>query len=216
MRLNVAIFIFDDVEVLDFTGPFEVFAVTDELARHTLFNTYTVAELPGVVRARNGLRVVPTHTFETAPAPDIIVIPGGIGTRPLLNRPVVIEWVRRQSRVAQHTVSVCTGALLLAKAGLLEGLQATTHHLSLDLLRELAPTATIHNDRRFLDNGQILTSAGISAGIDVSLHLIARLESKETAEKTSAHMEYRWANGIGASDSLSRSASGVRLGGDQQ
>ena len=107
--------------MLDFAGPFEVFAVTDELAEHTRFNTYTVAELPGVVRARNGLRVVPTHTFESAPAPDILVIPGGGGTRPLLNRPVVIEWVRRQSRVAQHTVSVCTGALLLAKAGLLDG-----------------------------------------------------------------------------------------------
>ena len=202
MRLNVAIFIFDEVEVLDFAGPFEVFAVTDGLAQNTLFNTYTVAELPGVVRARNGLRVVPTHTFETAPAPDIIVIPGGIGTRPLLNRPVVIEWVRRQSRVARHTVSVCTGALVLAKAGLLEGLQATTHHLSFDLLRELAPTAIVHTDRRFLDNGQLLTSAGISAGIDVSLHLVARLHGKATAEKTSTHMEYLWANDGGESRSL--------------
>lgn len=216
MRLNVAIFIFDDVEVLDFAGPFEVFAVTDDLSQHTLFHTYTVAETPGVVRARNGLRVVPAHTFETAPAPDIIVIPGGNGTRPLLNRPVVIEWVRRQSRVAQHTVSVCTGALLLAKAGLLDGLQATTHQVGLELLRELAPTATVHSDRRFLDNGQILTSAGISAGIDVSLHLVARLSGKETAEKTSAHMEYRWVVGTGAGDGFGGSASGVSLGGNQQ
>lgn len=215
MRLNVAIFIFDDVEVLDFAGPFEVFAVTDELAGHARFNTYTVAELPGVVRARNSLRVVPTHTFESAPAPDILVIPGGDGTRPLLNRPVVIEWVRRQSRVAQHTVSVCTGALLLAKAGLLEGLQATTHHLGLDLLRELAPNATVHADRRFLDNGKILTSAGISAGIDVSLHLVARLSGREAAEKTSAYMEYRWINDTGPGD-RSGGTSGVRIGGDQQ
>ena len=197
MRLNVAIFIFNEVEVLDFAGPFEVFAATDELAGHTLFNTYTVAELPGVVRARHGLRVVPAHTFETAPSPDIIVIPGGSGTQALLNRPVIIEWLRRQSRVAQYTVSVCTGALLLAKAGLLEGLQATTHHRALDLLRELAPTATVHSDRRFLDNGQLLTSAGISAGIDVSLHLVARLHAREVAEKTSAHIEYLWANDSG-------------------
>ena len=203
MRLNVAIFIFDDVEVLDFAGPFEVFAVTDDLAQQTLFNTYTVAELAGVVRARNGLRVVPNHTFESAPVPDIIVIPGGFGTRPLLTRPLVIEWVSRQSRQAQYTVSVCTGALLLAKAGLLDGLQVTTHHLRLDLLRELAPAATVHADRRFLDNGKILTSAGISAGIDVSLHLIARLCGNETAEKTAAHMEYEWKNDGGIRAGLS-------------
>ena len=202
MRLNVAIFIFNDVEVLDFAGPFEVFAVTDDLAGHTLFNTYTVAELPGAVRARNGLRVVPDHTFESAPKPDIIVIPGGFGTRPLLNRPVILEWVRQQSRQAQYTVSVCTGALLLAKAGLLDGLQVTTHHLRLDLLRELAPAATVHADRRFLDNGNILTSAGISAGIDVSLHLVARLCGKETAEKTAAHMEYSWADDGGVRTTL--------------
>jgi transcriptional regulator GlxA family with amidase domain len=202
MRLNVAIFIFNDVEVLDFAGPFEVFAVADDLAEHTLFHAYTVAELPGAVRARNGLRVVPDHTFESAPKPDIIVIPGGFGTRPLLNRPVVLEWVRQQSRQAQYTVSVCTGALLLAKAGLLDGLQVTTHHLRLDLLRELAPTATVHADRRFLDNGNILTSAGISAGIDVSLHLVARLCGKETAEKTAAHMEYAWSNDGGVKATL--------------
>lgn len=202
MRLNTAIFLFDDVEVLDFAGPFEVFAVTDDLAEHTLFNTYTVAELPGAVRARNGLRVVPSHTFESAPKPDIIVIPGGWGTRPLLNRPVVIEWVRQQSRDAQYTVSVCTGALLLAKAGLLDGLQVTTHHLRLDLLRELAPAATVHADRRFLDNGNILTSAGISAGIDVSLHLVARVYGAETAEKTAAHMEYAWSNDGGVGTTL--------------
>ena len=194
MRLNVAIFIFNEVEVLDFTGPFEVFAVTDELAEHTFFHTYTVAELSGVVRARNGLKIVPEHTFESAPVPDIFIVPGGFGTRTLLNRPLVIEWLRRQARAAQHTVSVCTGSLLLAKAGLLAGLQATTHYLRLDLLRELAPTATVHADRRFLDNGQLLTSAGISAGIDVSLHLVARLHGKEIAKRTSTHMEYLWAD----------------------
>ena len=194
MRLNVAIFIFNEVEVLDFTGPFEVFGVTDSLAHNTLFNTYTVAETSGVVPARNGLRVVPNHTFESAPTPDIFVIPGGFGTRALLNRPLVMEWVRRQARGAQHTLSVCTGSLLLAKAGLLDGLQATTHYLQLELLRELAPAATVHADRRFLDNGKILTSAGISAGIDVSLHLVALLHGQETAGKTAAHMEYLWRN----------------------
>lgn len=197
MRLNVAIFIFDDVEVLDFAGPFEVFGVTDDLAQQTLCNTYTVAELAGVVRARNGLRVVPNHTFESAPVPDIMIIPGGFGTRALLNRPLVMEWIRRQSRLAQHTISVCTGALLLGKAGLLDGLHATTHYLQLELLRELAPAATVHGERRFFDNGQILTSAGIAAGIDVSLHLVAKLYGQETARKTAAHMEYLWRNDEG-------------------
>ena len=206
MRLNVAIFVFDDVEVLDFTGPFEVFAVTDDLAQHTLFHTYLVAELPGVVRARNGLKVVPDHTFESAPKPDIFVVPGGFGTRPLLNRPVVIEWVRQQSRLAQYTVSVCTGALLLAKAGLLDGLQATTHHLRLDLLRELAPATTVHADRRFLDNGNILTSAGIAAGIDGSFHLVARLHGAELAGQVAAHMEYDWKNDGGEKPTLDRGA----------
>jgi len=194
MRLNVAIFIFNEVEVLDFAGPFEVFAATDSLNQNTLFNTYTVAEMPGVVFARNGLKVVPTHPFESAPKPDIIVVPGGFGTRPLLARSIIIEWIRQQSRAAQHTVSVCTGSLLLAKAGLLDGLPATTHCSQLDLLRELAPTAVVHTDRRFLDTGQLLTSAGISAGIDVSLHLVARLCGKEIAERTAAHMEYHWTN----------------------
>ena len=194
MRLNVAIFLFDEVEVLDFAGPFEVFGVTDSLAQNTLFNAYTVAELPGAVRACHGLRVVPTHTFESAPVPDIFLVPGGIGTRPLLNRPVVVEWIRRQSRAAKYTVSVCTGALLLAKAGLLDGRSATTHYQCLDLLRELAPTTTVCADRRFLDEGHLLTSAGIAAGIDVSLHLVAQLLGKEIAEKTAAYMEYHWAN----------------------
>lgn len=194
MRLNVAIFIFNEVEVLDFAGPFEVFAVTDSLNQNALFNTYTVAEMPGVVFARNGLKVVPTHTFESAPAPDIVIIPGGFGTRALLHRPVIIEWVRQQARAAQHTVSVCTGSLLLAKAGLVDGLPVTTHFSQLDLLRELAPTSIVHADRRFLDNDRLLTSAGISAGIDVSLHLVARLCGKEVAEKSAAHMEYRWTN----------------------
>jgi transcriptional regulator GlxA family with amidase domain len=192
MRLNTAIFIFNDAEVLDFTGPFEVFAVTDELARHTLFHTYTVAEMPGAVRARNGLKVVPDHTFESAPKPDILVIPGGFGTRALLNRPAIIDWVRQQSHAAQHTVSVCTGALLLAKAGLLDGLPATTHFECLELLRDLAPKASVQPDRRYVDNGTVLTSAGISAGIDVSLHLVSRLHGKETAAKVAAYIEYHW------------------------
>lgn len=197
MRLITAILIFDDVEVLDFTGPFEVFAVADELGDHKLFNVLTVAEQPGTVRARNGLKVVPDHTFETVPAPDILVVPGGFGTRPLLNKPSVLDWIRQRARHAQVTASVCTGSLVLAKAGLLADQAATTHYLRHDLLRELAPSARVQEDRRFLVNederGRIIaTSAGISAGLDLSLHLVARLHGIATAEKTARYMEYHW------------------------
>lgn len=192
MRRSIAILIFDDVEVLDFAGPLEVFSVTDELAGRTLFNVFTVAESPATVIARNGLKVVPSHTFESAPAPGILVVPGGLGTRALLKKPSVIEWIRTRSRKSEHTISVCTGSLLLAKTGLLDGQEATTHCSQFDLLRELAPTAAVCEDRRFTDSGRILTSAGISAGIDMSLHLVARLHGVAIAQKTADHMEYHW------------------------
>ncbi|MFA5057118.1 MAG: DJ-1/PfpI family protein, partial [Opitutaceae bacterium] len=118
MRRQVAILIFDDVEVLDFAGPFEVFAVTDQLHEHAAWSTFTIAETPGTVRAVNGLKIVPGHTLESTPAPDVLVVPGGIGTRALLQRPALIEWIRTRSKRAEIVMSVCTGALLLAKAGL--------------------------------------------------------------------------------------------------
>jgi transcriptional regulator GlxA family with amidase domain len=199
MRRNVAILLFDEVEVLDFAGPFEVFAVTDELSHGQFFNTYTIAETPGSVRARNGLKVVPDFTLETAPAPHLLIIPGGSGTRALLQRPSLLEWLRQRHRRTEHTVSVCTGALVLAKAGLLKDLCATTHHECLGELTALAPDAKVDATIRFSDNGQILTSAGISAGIDVSLHVVARLHGEETAEKTARYMEYHWRNDGGKS-----------------
>ena len=194
MRRNTAILIFENVEVLDFAGPLEVFSVADELSGKDTFKVFTVAETPGTIRTNNGLKIVPEHTLESVPAPDLLIVPGGFGTRALLNKPSVIEWIRVAAKRAEIVASVCTGALLLAKAGLLNELPATTHYFSHDLLRELAPTAHIHEDRRFVDNGHIATSAGISAGIDLSLHLIARLQNLTTAEKTARHMEYHWRN----------------------
>lgn len=205
MRRTVAILIFDDVEVLDFAGPFEVFAVTDELGDKQLFHTLTIAESPGTIRARNGLKVVADHTFESVPKPDILVVPGGFGTRPLLQKPSVLDWVRQRARHAEVVASVCTGSLVLAKAGLLSGRDATTHYLRHELLRELAPDATVHEDRRFLVNepaggrGVVATSAGISAGIDLSLHLVARLHGVAVAERTAQYMEYHWRNDGGLS-----------------
>jgi putative intracellular protease/amidase len=139
MRRNVAILLFNEVEVLDFAGPFEVFAVTDELADSKLFNVHTVADVPGTIRTRNGLLVIPEHTFESAPAPDIIIVPGGVGTRAFLKKPSVIDWIRRRSRSAQVTASVCTGALVLAQAGLPR--RARGHHALRKSRRPRAPRA---------------------------------------------------------------------------
>ena len=192
MRRRTAILIFDDVEVLDFAGPFEVFAVTDELSGHQLFEVQTVAEFPGTVRARNGLKIVPDYTLESAPPPHLLIVPGGSGSRKLLERAAVLEWIRRRARHAEVVASVCTGARLLAKAGLLDGLRVTTHHENLAEIQALAPKSNVVENVRFIDHGQVLTAAGISAGFDASLHLVARFHGPEVAGKTARYMEYDW------------------------
>jgi transcriptional regulator GlxA family with amidase domain len=197
MKRHVAILIFPEVEVLDFAGPFEVFAVANELTGFETFHTFTVAELPGSIRARNGLKVVPDFTLETAPPPDILVVPGGAGTRPLLKKPTVLEWIRQRARKAEVVASVCTGSLVLAQAGLLNNLRATTHHENFAELAALAPNTDLVEDARFTDNGQVLTSAGISAGIDLSLHIVARLLGEAAATRTARYMEYHWLNDTG-------------------
>lgn len=194
----VSIFVFDDVEVLDFAGPFEVFGVARSAVDEPLFTVHTVAQTAGVVRARNGLLVTPSHSFASAPPAEVVVIPGGFGTRPLLHRPDVLGWIRKSAAAAEITASVCTGALLLAKAGLLAGQAATTHHSRFETLREIEPSATVREGVRFVDGGRIATAAGISAGLDLSLHLVARLHDEETARRTAAYMEYAWAPDGGA------------------
>jgi len=190
MRRNVAILVFDEVEVLDFAGPFEVFAVTDSLRSRAVFSVSTVSSTGGEVRARNGLRVVPDHSFADCPQPHVLIVPGGYGTRPLLGDEVTIKWILERSRAAEVTMSVCTGALLLGKAGLLDGMRATTHHGAVGELRAAAPRAVVEPGARFHDNGRILTAAGISAGIDCSLHLVGRLLGDDVAAATAAYMEY--------------------------
>ena len=189
---DVAILIFDDVEVLDFCGPFEVFSVSTR--EHTLnpFHVHTVAESSRPVVARNNLSVNPTYTFLDCPQPHILLVPGGYGTRKEMYNKALIDWIKDRSRQAELVLSVCTGALLLARAGLLEGLAATTHHGAIGLLKEAAPNTRIYENRRIVDNGRIILSAGISAGIDMSLYVISKLLGKEHALKTVHHMEYDW------------------------
>jgi len=190
MKRTVAILLFDEIEVLDFAGPFEVFAVTDELSDHQLFRVVTVAPEQRAIRARNGLSVNPDHALADCPRPDILIVPGGFGTRALLNNQPVLDWIKASNATAEIVASVCTGSIVLGRAGLLDGLKATTHHECFELLRTHAPRTTIVETDRFLDNGRILTAAGISAGIDMSLHLVARLHGAAIAEKTARYMEY--------------------------
>jgi len=189
---NLAILIFEDVEVLDFCGPFEVFSVANAFTDPPAFHVFTVAETPGPVLTRGGLSVNPHHRLTDCPRPDLLLVPGGQGTRREMNNAVLTDWIEARSPEAELVLSVCTGALLLAKAGLLDGLEATTHHGAIDLLREVAPKTTVHADRRFVDNGRVVCSAGIAAGIDMSLHVAARLLGKEVADKTAWQMEYPW------------------------
>ncbi len=189
---QVSILVFDEAEVLDVAGPFEVFSVAGR--RHGLepFRVSLIAEGSGGVALRNGFVVQPHYTLAGAPASDVLVVPGGYGTRRELTNPALLDWIRRQAAGSELVLSVCTGSLLLAKAGLLDGLEVTTHHLALPLLHELAPTAVIRERERFLDNGRVIVSAGVSAGIDMSLHVVERLCGTEVAEETAVYMEYHW------------------------
>jgi transcriptional regulator GlxA family with amidase domain len=192
MKRNVAILIFDQVEVLDFAGPFEVFGVAGRADDEAPFEVFVVAERAGPVTARNGLSINPRYTLAEAPPIDLLIVPGGFGTRREMHNQPLIDWIGARAREAELVISVCTGSLLLARAGLLDGLEATTHHLALDLLRETAPQTMLRPGARFIDNGRILVSAGVSAGIDLALYVVARLLGKEAATETARRMEYDW------------------------
>ncbi len=189
---SVAILIFDEVEILDFCGPYEVFGVTGRHNNSQPFNVYTVAEYSKPIIARNQLSINPQYTIANCPPSDILLVPGGFGTRREMHNLVLINWIKKCSSQSELLLSVCTGALLLAKAGLLENLAATTHHLSIDLLKEIAPNTEIRIGDRFVDNGKIIVSAGISAGIDMSFYVVAKLLGKQAAIETAHYMEYDW------------------------
>lgn len=188
---KLAILIFDEVEVLDFCGPFEVFAVTRDPETMTeRFEVYTVAEHDRPVIARNGLSVNPAYTIHNSPKPDVLLIPGGRGTRALLDNLSVLEWIKTQAVHAELVLSVCTGALVLARVGLLKGQRATTYHTAFDELQQQEPDLTLCPGERYVDNGKVVTSAGISAGIDMSLYIVERLHGVAQAQWTAQHMEY--------------------------
>jgi transcriptional regulator GlxA family with amidase domain len=197
-RRSVGIFVFDDVEVLDFAGPFEVFSRARlepgvESRRGDAsapFEVFTVARTPAPVRAIGGLEVVPKHDFGSAPRIDIVLIPGGFGTRALLGDESVLDWIRRTAASAELVTSVCTGALLLAQAGLLRGRRATTHWAALDLLDALDAGVEVERRLRVVDDG-VITSAGVASGIDMAFHVVERFHGSAVANETACYIEYR-------------------------
>lgn len=196
-KLNVGILIFDKVEVLDFAGPFEVFSRTRTVegvaSRNSNdsapFNVFTVAETAGALKAVGGLTVTPDYSFADCPPIDILLVPGGMGTRPLVDHQPVLDWIRATAASAQHVTSVCTGSLLYAKAGLLDGKRATTHWGALDLLGTLGDNITVDRDSRYVDDG-IVTSAGVSAGIDMSFYMVEKLCGAGVANETAHYIDY--------------------------
>lgn len=195
-RRTVGILIFGEVEVLDFCGPFEVFASAHLPDRagdeERLFHIFTIAERPDVVHCRGDLLVTPHYTIDDHPPLDLLIVPGGRGTRRERTNETLIAWVAAQATRTEITASVCTGAFLLAAAGLLRGREATTHWGSIDWLRAHHSEVTVNDAARWVDEGRIVTSAGVSAGIDMSLHLVERLHGRAAAETTARHMEYTW------------------------
>lgn len=192
---NVGLFLFDDVELLGFAGPYEVFSVTSELSDYSLFRVFSVSEDGETIRTGNGLKVVPDFAFDNHPEIDILIIPGGVGTKKEMDKSAIVEWVRWNHDRAKMTVSVCSGARILARMGLLDGLEITTHHEVFDEVRRIAPSVRLNPTARFIDNGRILTAGGISAGIDASLHIIRKLHGEEIADRTARYMEYGdWRN----------------------
>lgn len=186
----VSILLFPDVEVLDACGPFEVFATAPGGDGAPLFTVRTVAASTTPLRAIGGLRLVPDHAFADAPAASVLVVPGGDGRKRAMRDVETLRWVRSQAAAAQAVLSVCTGAFILAHAGLLEGLSATTHHSTFDEFAATFPDVPLRRGERFVDNGRIVTAAGVSAGIDASLHLLERLAGPAAAAGVRRNMEY--------------------------
>jgi transcriptional regulator GlxA family with amidase domain len=194
-RHLVGILIFPDVEVLDFAGPFEVFSVTrlnEDRRREepSPFEVKLIAERKEPIEASGGLRVIADYDLDNCPSLDILVVPGGWGTRKEITNDRLINWISAKGAEVETLTSVCTGSMLLGRAGLLKGLQATTHWRALDWMRESFPTVTVESRMHVVEDGRVFTSAGISAGIDMSLRVVARYYGEAVARATARQMEY--------------------------
>ncbi len=194
-RKQLGIVIFEEIEVLDFCGPFEVFSVTrlNESRRHeepSPYEVLLVSEFRQPVTTTGGMKVIPDFTFDDCPTLDILVVPGGWGTRKEMHNEAMLSFVRSRAPYVETLASVCTGALILGNAGLLDGLCATTHWRSLKMMQELFPKVTVDSATHVVKSGKIITSAGISAGIDMALQVVSDCFGEETARSAARHMEY--------------------------
>ena len=189
---NVAIFLYEGVEILDFSGPGEVFAAASSYTEVGGFNVYTVAATKDPITSQGFVKIMPTYSIEDCPKPNIIVLPGG-NTGPSIDNPAVIKWVQEEMAEGDYRLSVCTGAFILEKAGLLAGKKATTWHGKIDQLKRLATNFEVLENTRWVDNGNVITTAGVSAGIDGALHLVEKIFGRKTAVATARYMEYdKW------------------------
>jgi len=197
MTQTVGIFIFDDVELLDFAGPYEVFTCATRVgaridaAKPAAFRVVTIGQSTAPRRARAGVNVIPATDFANHPPLDVLIVPGGVVTAEM-HKPDVIAWLAQTAANCSLTASVCTGAFLLAQAGLLDGREVTTHWEDVDDLRQQFPQVHVQTQQRWVTSGNIVTSGGISAGIDMSLHLVEQLAGRELALRTARQMEYQW------------------------
>ncbi len=194
-RKTVGIVIFDDIEVLDFCGPFEVFSATrlDESKRReepSPFEVKLISQNGGQICTSGGMRVCADSGFDTSPRLDILCVPGGWGTRRELDNPIMLSWLRARAEVAELVTSVCTGAMLLGFAGLLAGRRATTHWRSLEWMAQSFPDTEVIHDQHVVDDGSLISSAGISAGIAMALTVVKRYCGEKVARATARHMEY--------------------------
>ena len=188
--MNIGIYIYNQAEVLDFSGPFEVFSVANRLAKLG-WNIWLVAEEKSLVEARGVFQVKPHYSIQNVPELDVLIVVGGVHSDEL-RKTEVINWIRKTTKKTRITGSVCTGAFLLAEAGLLDGLEVTTHWEDISDLHRNYKNLQVREGIRWIEQGKLFTAAGISAGIDMSLELVSRLASAELAERTATQMEYTW------------------------
>jgi putative intracellular protease/amidase len=182
---NVAIFVFPGVQVIDFAGPFEVFMQARS-------RVYTVGEKPDPIKTAGGLTITPEYTFENAPKPDVLVLPGGDSVFEQIKNPVALKWIAETAKTTQQTLTVCSGAFLAAKAGLLDRRSATTFYGLLDYLRETSPATKVVWDKKYVDGGNVVTSAGLSSGIEGSLYVVSKVLGMGHAQSVALNMEYNW------------------------
>ena len=189
--MQIGILLFHEVEVLDFAAPFEVFALAETIAGEKCFSVFTVSQTGQPIRTRGGLTVTPAYGFADAPRLDAILVPGGYGAEKVERyNPAVLRWVRAQDAAGITVASVCTGAFILAAAGLLDGRKATTHWMDTAVLQREYPAIDVQSNVKFVDEGRLLTSGGISAGIHLALHLVSRWAGVDVARRTAKRMAY--------------------------